>query len=263
MSPASVFITGAAAGIGRQTALAFARRGYIVGAYDVDDVGVRALAQEIGESGGRAIPGKLDVRDANAFEAAIKQFATEAGGLTVLINNAGVLLGGSFVEHSAADYQRMVDINVSGVINGCLAAYDELRSTPGATVVNLCSASAIYGQAELAVYSATKFAVRGLTEALEIEWAGQGIRVRAIWPLFVRTAMTKDLATGTVSTLGIRLTTDDVVEQILAACEPSTPDRLLRRVHYAVGLQAHLVSAGARFSPAWLTRAVNKRLARH
>ncbi len=258
-----MFITGAAAGIGRQTALAFARRGYIVGAYDVDETGVQALAEEIVGSGGRAISGRLDVRDADAFAEAIKQFAVEAGGLTILINNAGVLIGGSFVEHTAADYQRMVDINVSGVINGCLAAYDELRATPGATVINLCSASAIYGQAELAVYSATKFAVRGLTEAIELEWAPQGIRVRAIWPLFVRTAMTRDLATGTVSTLGIRLTADDVVEQILAACTPSTSDRLLHRVHYAVGRQAHLAAAGARFSPAWLTRAVNKRLARH
>lgn len=258
-----MFITGAAAGIGRETALAFARRGYIVGAYDIDETGVTALAEEIVGSGGRAVAGKLDVRDAPAFADAVKQFAAEAGALTVLINNAGVLCSGNFVDHTAADYQRMVDINVSGVINGCLAAYDELRVAPGATVINLCSASAIYGQPELAVYSATKFAVRGLTEALEIEWAPQGIRVRAIWPLFVRTAMTEDLTTGTVGTLGIRLTPDDVVEQILAACTPSTPDRLLHRVHYAVGRQAHLAAAGARFSPAWLTRAVNKRLARH
>jgi short-subunit dehydrogenase len=128
-------------------------------------------------------------------------------------------------------------------------------------VVNLSSASAIYGQAELANYSATKFFVRAITEALDIEWHRYGIRVVAIWPLYVQTAMTADVKTGTTESLGIRLTAQDIADDIVKAVEPSWPRRLIHQVHFPVGSQAKTMAIGARFSPAWLTRLANKRLA--
>jgi short-subunit dehydrogenase len=128
-------------------------------------------------------------------------------------------------------------------------------------VVNLSSASAIYGQAELANYSATKFFVRAITEALDIEWNKYGIRVIAMWPLYVQTAMTDDIKTGTTDSLGIRLTAQDVADDIVKAVDPSWPRRLLHQVHFPVGGQAKAAVVGSRFLPAWLTRLVNKRLA--
>jgi short-subunit dehydrogenase len=128
-------------------------------------------------------------------------------------------------------------------------------------VVNLSSASAIYGQAELANYSATKFFVRGITEALDIEWHRYGIRVIAMWPLYVQTAMTDNIRTGTTDSLGIRLTAQDVADAIAAAVAPSWWRRAVHQVHFPVGTQTKFMTSGSRFSPAWLTRLVNKRLA--
>ena len=134
-------------------------------------------------------------------------------------------------------------------------------TTPNSVVVNLASASAIYGQAELATYSATKFFVRGITEALDIEWSSYGIRVVAIWPLYVKTAMTENIKTGTTESLGINLTAQDVADAIVAAVEPSWLQRRIHQVHFPVGTQTKASVVLSRFSPAWLQRLVNKRLA--
>jgi short-subunit dehydrogenase len=179
----------------------------------------------------------------------------------VLINNAGILLAGPFEEIPLAAQHKEIDINVKGVTNGCHAGFRHLKATPGSVVVNIASASAIYGQAELATYSATKFYVRGLTEALDIEWGQYDIRAVAMWPLYVQTAMTKGVRTGTTDSLGIRLGPQDVADAILEAVEQPKASKLIHRVHYAVGLQTKVMTVGARFSPAWLTRVVNKRLA--
>ncbi len=190
----AVFITGAAAGIGRATALTFARNGFTVGGYDIDEVGLKSLADEIDELGGRAVTGHLDVIDPDEMAQRVSEFAKAAGNrLDVMINNAGILLAGRFEDIAVAGHLREIDINTKGVVNGLHAAFPYLRSTPKSVVVNLASASAIYGQAELAVYSATKFFVRGITEALDIEWNRYGIRVIAMWPLYVQTAMTDDV----------------------------------------------------------------------
>ncbi|MGV0800248.1 SDR family oxidoreductase, partial [Mycolicibacterium elephantis] len=194
----SVFITGAAAGIGRATALTFARKGFTVGGYDIDEVGLKTLADEIERLGAVAHTGHLDVTDPDEMAQRVGDFAKAAGDrLDVMINNAGILRAGRFEELDIAGHHREIDINAKGVVNGLYAAFPYLRKTPNSVVVNLSSASAIYGQAELANYSATKFFVRGITEALDIEWNRYGIRVIAMWPLYVQTAMTDSIKTGT------------------------------------------------------------------
>jgi NAD(P)-dependent dehydrogenase (short-subunit alcohol dehydrogenase family) len=262
MPTRSVFITGAAAGIGRHTALTFARKGYLIGAYDIDEQGLASLADEVKAAGGEAVIGHLDVTDADEFATRLDEFTAGNGGrLDVLINNAGILLAGRFEEIPLAAQHKQIDINVKGVTNGCHAGFRHLKATPGSVVVNVASASAIYGQAELASYSATKMYVRGLTEALDIEWGQYGIRAIAMWPLYVQTAMTKGVRTGTTDSLGIRLGPQDVADAILAAVEEPKTSKLIHRVHYAVGLQTKALAVSARFSPAWLTRVVNKKLA--
>lgn len=258
MDPRTVAITGAAAGIGRATALAYHRRGWTVAAYDLDEAGLATLP-----AGVRT--GRLDVTDPAAFAAALEALVADTGRLDVLVNNAGILLAGPFDSHDVEAHRREVAVNVTGVLHGLHAAFPHLRATAGvhgsATVVNLASASAIYGQAELANYSATKFYVRGLTEALELEWRRHGIRVTDLWPLFVSTGMLDGVRTGTTDSLGVHLDADDVAAAVLAAVDPPLLHRLTRRVHVPVGRQAGAMALGARFSPGWLTRVVNRRLA--
>lgn len=257
----AVFITGAAAGIGRQTAITFAKRGYTVGAYDVDEAGLKTLTEELRRIQTPVITGHLDVTDVDEMAERVREFAAAAGDrLDVLVNNAGIMAAGRFEDVDVRGHFKEIDVNIKGVVNGLHAAFPYLRSTRNSVVVNLASASAIYGQAELANYSSTKFFVRGLTEALDLEWSRYGIRVIAMWPLFVQTGMTDDVTTGSTRSLGVRLTAADVADAILAAVNPSPIRRALHQVHFPVGVQTKALATGARFSPAWLTRLVNKRL---
>lgn len=256
-------VTGAAAGIGRSIALRFVREGWTVGAYDLDEAGLASLEREAQSLPGSVVTGRLDVRDRARLEECLDELTGRAGRLDVMVNNAGLLNSGPFHELTPEQLDRELAVNVGGVLHGLHAAFPHLRATPGSVAVNLGSASAIYGQAELASYSATKFYVRGLTEALEIEWARHGIRVVDMWPLFVGTAMVHGVDIGTTSTLGVRLQPDDVAEQVWRAVHPGRARRALHQVHYPVGRQATLLSLGSRFSPAWLTRQVNRKLARH
>ena len=256
----AVFITGAAAGIGRATALTFARNGFIVGGYDIDEVGLKSLADEIAELGATAVTGHLDVTDPDEMAQRVGEFAQAAGErLDVMINNAGILRAGRFEDIDISTQLKVIDINTKGVVNGLHAAFPYLRSTPNSVVVNLASASAIYGQAELATYSATKFFVRGITEALDIEWNGYGIRVIAMWPLYVQTAMTEHIKTGTTESLGIKLTAQHVADAIIAAVEPTRLRRAVHQVHFPVGLQSKASALSGRL-PLWSQRLLNKRV---
>ena len=116
------------------------------------------------------------------------------------------------------------------------------------------------GQPELATYSATKFALRALTEALELEWRRYDIRVLAMWPLFVKTAMTDGMETGSTKSLGVHLTADDVAEAIYAATHPGR--EWLPKVHYPVGRQTKLFTSMAQVSPNWVQRLMNKTVSR-
>ena len=259
MSSPGVFITGAAAGIGRATALTFARHGYRVGAYDIDLAGLAALRDEIARAGGEATIGELDVTDAAQWSARLAEFTGAAGTLDILVNNAGVLTAGAFQDIPLSAHRQMIDINVTGALTGLHAAFPYLRDTAHAQVVNMCSASALYGQPELATYSATKFALRALSEALELEWRRHDIRVLAMWPLFVKTAMTDHLDTGSTKSLGINLGPDEVAAAVYAATHRRSR---LPKVHYPVGRQTRLLAAIGQVSPNWTQRLMTKMLAR-
>lgn len=250
----TVAVTGAADGIGRAIALKFARHGWRVGAFDVDAEKLATLPRDAGP-GTRISMAKLDVRDADEFARRLADFC-EDGTLDVLVNNAGILQDGRLAELSLADQTRTVDVNVTGVLNGCHTAHPYLARTPGAHVVNLCSASAIYGQPLLATYSATKFAVRGLSEALDLEWADDDIKVTALWPLFVQGNMTRHMDVGPLRFFGARLTPKDVADATYdAVVKPG------RGVHRGVGLPARVMKALADVSPTGSNRAINRFLA--
>jgi len=204
------------------------------------------------------------VRDASQWLEALEALTEGSGGrIDVLVNNAGILQSGPFAEIHLPAQQRAVEVNVTGVLTGCWTAYPFLRATPGAHVVNLCSASAIYGQAELATYSATKFAVHGLTEALDLEWEADDITVSAVWPLFVDTPMVEGMDVAAKRRLGVRLVAQDVAGEIVGLVVPSERRiPLPRTVHRAVGVQARALLGASAMGPSWLSRAVNRRLSR-
>jgi short-subunit dehydrogenase len=252
----TIVISGAAAGIGRATALLFARRGYRVGAYDVDLDGLASLREEIVAAGGEAAIGRLDVTSEADWSECLRDFTGSSGRLDILVNNAGILSSGRFEEIPLERQRAIVEVNVCGTMAGLHTAFPYLRDTKGAQVVNLCSASAIYGQPELATYSATKFAVRGLTEALELEWRRYGIRVIAMWPLFVATPMVDGLNTHSSKRMGIHLTAEDVAGAIFAATHPGRT--FPAKVHYPVGRQTKVVAAVSQVLPNWASRLLNK-----
>ncbi|WP_249033646.1 SDR family oxidoreductase [Dietzia psychralcaliphila] len=260
----TVLISGAGRGIGEATARRFADAGYLVGAYDLQPC-------EWARGDDRVVTGSLDVTDPAAWESALAELTARSGGaLDVLVNNAGLLYGMPFTDASYERDSALVDVNVKGVMYGCRAAFPYLEKAQTPTVVNLCSASAIYGQAEMAVYSATKFAVRGITEALDLEWGPKGIRVCSVWPLYVGTGMLEGVNTAGMRNMGVRLTEADVAGEILDLAEQTrrTPSGLLgrirgslgREVHRPVGKQATAMYLASQVGPGRVIRLVNQRL---
>lgn len=258
MSRPSIFITGAAAGIGRATAERFAREGWFVGIFDVDLAGVQALAAQF--PAGQSFVARLDVTDTTAWNSTLEQFFQAAGGrLDLLFNNAGILAAGDFEQVPLSTQHKIVDVNIKGVMNGCHAALPYLKRTPDARVISMASASAMYGQPGLAAYSASKFAVRALTEALDIEWEKHGIRVMDMWPLFVQTAMLNaQLDSPSLKSMGVNLTPQDVADAVWKAAHHTGP---FRRLHWPVGLQTWFIYRTTGLVPDWLARWINKRIA--
>ena len=182
----SIFITGAASGIGRATALLFAERGWFVGAFDVDEAGLTRLQAE----GAIGLTRRLDVADPEDYRAAVVAFTEHTGGrMDILFNNAGVIASSPLDEAPWAAVERLLRINLFGVMIGMQTALPLLKATAGSLCFSTCSASAIFGSANLAAYSASKHAVKGVTEALSIELKKHGVRAADVLPGIVDTAM--------------------------------------------------------------------------
>ena len=187
----SIFITGAASGMGRATAVLFAKSGWFVGGYDIDKAGLDALSDEIGGQNG--LFSTLDVTDAAAFEAAMAAFGEATGGtLDLMFNNAGISGAGLLDEQPWDELMRVVNINFIAVMIGVRAAIPLLKKTPGSLSLINSSSSAIFGTAGIPVYSATKHAVRGLTEALSIELKRYGVRASDLLPGLIDTPLLSD-----------------------------------------------------------------------
>jgi NAD(P)-dependent dehydrogenase (short-subunit alcohol dehydrogenase family) len=254
-------ITGSAAGIGLAIAERLAAQGWLLGLYDIQGDAAQAQALRLQAQGGPVhTGGQLDVTDANGWARVMADFTAHTGGrLDVLVNNAGIAVAGPFEDATLAQHQRMVAVNVNGVINGCHTALPHLRRQPGARIINLCSASAIFGQPCLATYSATKAAVRNLTEGLDTELSHQGVRVVDVLPLFVDTAMVRNEVAKmpTAQRMGVQLTADDVARVVLKlATKPAGS----LAIHNTVGWRTAVLALASKLSPAgvnkWVTQAL-------
>jgi len=186
--PRYIFITGGASGIGRAVAEYFAARGWMVGLADINARGLDETAALLPV--GCASTHLLDVRSREQWEQALADFAARSGGrIDVLFNNAGVGIGGLLEANTPDEVDMLIDVNFKGVVLGAQVAYPYLKATPGSCLLNTASAAGIYGSAGLSIYSATKFAVRGLSEALDTEWYADGVKVRTLMPSFIDTPL--------------------------------------------------------------------------
>lgn len=187
-----VLVTGAASGIGRATAFAFAEAGARVVAVDRDAEGAARtaeLARLIGAPDAWAE--RADVGDGQAMERLAEKVAAEYGIVDVLVNNAGIGMSGAFLDTTAEDWKRVLDVNLWGVIHGCrLFGKQMAERGQGGHIVNTASAAAYQPSKALPAYSTSKAAVLMLSECLRAELAGQGIGVSAICPGFVNTGIT-------------------------------------------------------------------------
>ncbi len=182
----SIFITGAASGMGRETARLFAGKGWFVGGYDVNGPGLTALEAELGAD--NCIVRTLDVTDREDYRAALAAFgeATE-GRMDILYNNAGIGRGGPFADQPFEDVIAVVQVNLMGVLIGIHEGIGLLKATPNSLCFTTSSSSATFGMPGIAVYSATKHAVKGLSEALSVEFKAYGVRVADVLPGLIDT----------------------------------------------------------------------------
>jgi len=186
-------VTGAGGGIGRALAIALAREGCSLALADKDPHTVASTAAEAKKAGaGTVSTHGVDVADLAAMTRLRDEVKQAHGYVHLLVNNAGVALGGDFEQVSLDDMHWLIDINFWGVVYGTKLFLPLLRQHREAQVVNLSSIFGIMAPAGQTAYAASKFAVRGFSEALRHELAGSGIRITTVHPGGVRTSIARN-----------------------------------------------------------------------
>lgn len=180
-------ITGGGSGIGRETALAFARLGATVALSDIDPAAAEETAELVRALGATAHAYRLDVADETAVLAHADEVMAAHGVPDILINNAGIGHAGRFLQTPAADFKRVLDINLYGVVNGCRAFGERMAERGGGHIVNLSSMAAYSPQQSFSAYSTSKAAVFMFSDCLRTELAASKISVSTICPGIVHT----------------------------------------------------------------------------
>ncbi len=248
MSLKNIFITGAAAGIGRETALYFAQQGWFVGLFDIDETGLAAVSEKIDK--GQCCAHLIDVRDEASVANAISFFARHTDGqMNVLFNNAGIIHAGDIDSISLANHKRLIDINVWGVLNCTIQALPLLKKSTPATIVNMCSASAIYGHPSLTSYAASKMAVKSITEGLDIGLAKHGIKVCDLMPIWVKTDLAQQAANEWkgLKKNDVKISKDAVAKKVWQAVHGS-------RLHWLMGGETRFYNILTKILPNRITR---------
>ena len=267
-------VTGAGSGIGRALAVELARRGARVAISDVNEDGLAATAATIG---GDVHQQALDVADRDAFEAYATAVAEHFGVVHQVYNNAGIAFSRPVLDTEYADYERVLGINLWGVIHGTKAFLPHLVASGDGHVVNVSSLNGYLAQSEMTHYCTSKFAVRGFTESVRAEMlaTGRPVKVSSVHPGGIKTNIA-DAAHASATALGLPVSEADerrrkAYNDKLLKMDPAQAARVIvdgveaGRPRILVGNDAKFVDALVRLLPARypkLTVAFDKRLAR-
>ena len=225
-----VAVTGASSGIGEATAVACARAGASVSLAARRADRIEALAQRIGEEGGRALAVETDVGDESQARAFIERTHAELGRLDVLVNNAGVMLLGPIAGAPTEEWRRMIHANVYGVLYCTHAALPLMADQGSGHIINVSSVAGRHARAGSGVYNLTKFGVGAFSEALRQESVAMGVRVTLIEP-------------GAVATELGGHNRPEVLEQMAKAFQGVTPlasEDIAEAILYAIGQPANV-----------------------
>ncbi|MEH0628466.1 glucose 1-dehydrogenase [Streptomyces stelliscabiei] len=192
------FVTGASSGIGRATALAFARAGASVAVVDIGEEGAAETVRQIEKGGGTAIALTCDVTSEAAVSGAVQATLDSFGRLDAAFNNAGIEQPvAPLAEISAHDLDRLIAVNLKGVFLCMQSQVPVMLAGGGGTIVNTASGAGLVGIAGQAVYCATKFGVVGMTKAAALDYAALGVRINAVCPGIIQTPMMDRFTKGT------------------------------------------------------------------
>jgi NADP-dependent 3-hydroxy acid dehydrogenase YdfG len=221
-----VAITGAASGLGRALAVAFAKDGYRVACLDVNESGLQETATMVSAAGGTPWTGVLDVRDDAGFARVAEALQQQWSGIDVLVNNAGIASMGEFVSTSMAEWDRVLDVNVLGVVRGCRTFGPMMVAEQSGHIVNIASVAGIASAPGMASYGVSKAAVIALSEQLRAEMVRHQIGVTVVCPSFFATNLLNSMEASDKAKARIgrwmeksEHTADDIARMIVAAVE--------------------------------------------
>jgi NAD(P)-dependent dehydrogenase (short-subunit alcohol dehydrogenase family) len=223
-------VTGAGSGIGRGLARQLAVAGSALALADIDEAGLQQTAASLSERGVQLSTHIVDVSDECAMQGFAKDVVAQHGRVTLLVNNAGVALHGRFEEISLDDFRWLMGINFWGVVYGVKYFLPVLKKEPRAQIVNISSVFGIVAPAGQAAYSASKFAVRGFTEALRHELDGTSVFVSCVHPGGIRTPIARRARLGANTPPTSR---DEAVARF-DRLTPTMPDAAAARILHGV-----------------------------
>lgn len=224
----TIIITGAASGIGRATAELLVRHDWHIGLLDINREALDKLHKDLGADKARVHI--CDVTRSAELKSAIDDYVAEVGHLDAIFNCAGIMDIAPFETIPLERHHLAIDINIRGVLDGFYFAFEHLKKRERSWAVTMSSASSVYGIPSLANYSATKFWVKGMTEALNIEWKQHGIHVTAVEPSFVKTPLLSGNDSKIIESMGVDLKAEDIAQVVLKALNSN-------KIHHVVGVK--------------------------